>query len=217
MIHETIVVGPFQCNCHILADEATKQAIVIDPGDNAEKILAAVRGAGFDVQYLLHTHAHLDHISGTRAVAEATEGKILIHAEDLPLYENLLQQVAMLRTAMSVGFHDVAEPLKPHRLIRDGEELEFSGRNIRVVHTPGHTPGSCCFETQDGRKRLLFSGDTLFARSIGRTDLWGGDFDTEIASIKNKLLPLDPDTEVFPGHGPKTHIGEEKKKNPFLI
>lgn len=209
MIHESLVVGAFQCNCHILADEKTKEAVVVDPGDKACEILAALKSLGVTVKYLLHTHAHLDHVMGTRAVHEKTDGMILLHPADAPLYAMISKQAAMF------GFtaddpHAVDEPLK------DGQTIAFGKHTMTVLHTPGHTPGSCCFRLDAGR-RLLFSGDTLFARSIGRTDLWGGDFDAEIASIRSKILALDDDTVVYPGHGPETRVGEERKKNPFLI
>ena len=209
MIHETLVVGAFQCNCHILADEKTKEAVVIDPGDKAREILAALKTLGVNVKYLLHMHAHLDHVMGTRAVHEKTDGKILLHPADAPLYAMLSKQASMF------GF-DAEDPHAVDGPLADGQRVEFGRHALDVLHTPGHTPGSCCFRL-DGGRRLLFSGDTLFARSIGRTDLWGGDFDAEIASIRAKILTLDDDTVVYPGHGAETRVGEERRKNPFLI
>ena len=200
MIHQRLVVGAFQCNCHILADDKG-EAVVIDPGDDAEEILERVKG--LKVRYLLHTHCHLDHITGTRKVAEATGAKILIHENDKPLYENLPVQARMF------GW-DVGEPAPIDAAL--GDSIRFGRHEIQVVHTPGHTPGSCCFLFDD----RLFSGDTLFQRSIGRTDLWGGDYDQELASIRTKLFTLEADTVVHPGHGPDTRIREEKEENPFF-
>lgn len=202
MIHETIVVGSFQCNCHILADD-DGEAVIVDPGDDAEAVLELAKG--LKVRYLLHTHCHLDHITGSRAVAEATGAKIMIHEMDRPLYEMLPAQARMF------GW-DVKEPAPIDSTFQEGAIVPFGRHEIRVLHTPGHTPGSCCFHLGEE----LFSGDTLFQRSIGRTDLWGGDSDLELDSIRKKLFTLDPGTLVHPGHGPDTRIREEKAENPFL-
>lgn len=202
MIHQTVVVGAFQCNCHILADDSG-EAVIIDPGDDVEQILE--RAKNLKVKALLHTHCHLDHIGGTRRVAEATGAKILIHEEDKSLYENLEAQARMFGWTLG-------KPAKIDGYFKDGDEIRFGKHALAVLHTPGHTPGSCCLKL--GEK--LFSGDTLFKRSIGRTDLPGGDMDQELASIRSQLFTLDPKTVVFPGHGPKTRIREEREENPFL-
>ena len=211
MIQETIVVGQFMCNCTILACEETKEAIVIDPGDEPKKILDVIKQLGVNVKSIIHTHAHLDHITGTRLVKEETEAPIAIHKDDLFLYENLVSQ------ASNFGF-DTKQPLKIDKFLKDGDTIQFGKCSLRVLHTPGHTPGSVCFRTADAKseRHRVFSGDTLFAHSIGRTDLWGGDPEQILVSIKEQLLTLDDDTLVYPGHGPKTKIGEERRKNYFL-
>jgi hydroxyacylglutathione hydrolase len=204
MKHESIPVGAFQCNCHILADDSG-EAVIIDPGDDADKIIEIAKD--FKVRYLVHTHCHLDHISGTRKVADATGAKVLIHEQDRPLYENLPEQ------ARAFGW-DVGEPAPIDETFTDSDVIRFGKHELEILHTPGHTPGSCCFRVAD--QGLVFSGDTLFQRSIGRTDLWGGDYEQELESIRSKLFSLDPDTLVHPGHGPDTRIREEKEQNPFL-
>ncbi len=215
MLHESVVVGPFACNCHILADEKSKEAVVIDPGDHAEGILEVVRDLGVTVKTLLHTHCHLDHITGTRALKEATGARILIHDADRKLYEGLKDQYESTFRMFGMNLGDGHEPLEVDGTIADGDEIKLGGTTIRILHTPGHTPGSCCFNVDDGRERMLFSGDTLFQGSVGRTDLWGGDMDQEIASIRGKLFRLDDETLVYPGHGPPTRIEIEKRTNPF--
>lgn len=208
MIHESIVVGPFMCNCVILGCEETKEGIVIDPGDEPDEILHVVKRLGIDVKALLHTHAHLDHIGGSGKIKSELQSKIMLHKADLPMYENLVQQAAQF------GFE--AETPKPvDRFLRDGDTIAFGKHVMTVIHTPGHSPGSVCFKIDD-REETIFSGDTLFQRSIGRTDLWGGSHETIIASIKTRLLTLPDDVAVHPGHGPSTRIGIERKKNPFL-
>ncbi len=202
MIHERVVVGAFQCNCHILADD-DGEAVIVDPGDDAEAVLQATKG--LRVRYLLHTHCHLDHISGTREVKEATGAQIVIHEDDRPLYDKLPGQAKMF------GW-EVGEPAPIDATFADGDVFRFGRHELRVLHTPGHTPGSCSFHLGNA----LFSGDTLFRRSIGRTDLWGGNFEQEIASIRSKILGLGPEVVVHPGHGPDTRVSEEKEKNPFL-
>jgi len=204
---ETFPVGPLQCNCSILVDEAAREAVVIDPGDEPERVLEVLEAAKVRPVALLHTHAHFDHVGGTRALAEATSAPVRLHPADRPLYEALPEQAAVF------GFS--AEP--PHCLdapLSDGEVIAFGRFTLRAIHTPGHTPGSTCFELT-GDRPVLFSGDTLFRRSIGRTDLWGGDTDAILVSIREKLFRLPADLSVICGHGPGTTIGEEKRSNPF--
>lgn len=208
MLYETFPVGPFMCNCTIIGDDATKDAIIIDPGDEAERILDIVRANDLTVKYLVHTHAHMDHITGTRRLKEETGAEILLHSGDAWLYENLQTQASMF------GFN-VQDPLPVDRYLEDGETIVFGAAETSVVHTPGHSPGSVCFRLEDG-KDIVFSGDTLFAQGIGRTDLWGGSFDTLIESIQTRLLSFDEETIVHPGHGPSTTIWEEKRQNPWL-
>jgi len=205
---ETLPVGPLQCNCSILVDPESKEAVVIDPGDEGDRIVRALEAAGARPVALLHTHAHFDHVTGTREVSRATGAPIRLHASDRPLYDALREQAALF------GLH-AEVPNPPGDPLADGERIRFGPFALRAIHTPGHTPGSTCFQLE-GDSPVLFSGDTLFRRSIGRTDLWGGDTETIVASIREKLFALPADLPVVCGHGPGTTIGEEKRSNPFV-
>jgi len=205
MIHQVVAVGPLQCNCHILADKASKEAVVVDPGDDADEILRRVKG--YTVLALLHTHCHFDHMTATRKVAEATGAEILIHKSDKAYYDSLAQQYQLFRMPRKVD-----DPLPVKRFLKDGERIAFGKHTLTVLHTPGHTEGSCCFHTEG----MVLSGDTLFHRSVGRTDLPGGNAEQEADSIRTKLYTLDPETVVFPGHGDETKIEEERAENPFV-
>lgn len=203
----TIPVGPLQCNCSIVADPEKGEAVIIDPGDEPEKILRALASTKCRAVALLHTHGHFDHIGGTAGVRRSTGAAIRIHAADRPLYDALTEQAGFFGIS-------VEPPLPPDGGFTDGESIPFGRFSLSVIHTPGHTPGSTCFRL-DGESPLLFSGDTLFRRSVGRTDLWGGDTDTILASIRDKLFGLSAETRVVCGHGPDTTIGEERRSNPF--
>lgn len=204
---ETFPVGPLQCNCTILADESSGEAIVIDPGDEPERILRALAAMKVAPVAIVHTHAHFDHITGSRGVKEATKAPILLHPADRPLYDRLPEQAAFFGLSAE-------DPLPPDGPLSDGQVLRFGPHSLRAIHTPGHTPGSTCF-LLEGDRPALFSGDTLFRRSVGRTDLWGGDPDLILASIREKLFVLAADLPVICGHGPQTTIGEERRLNPF--
>jgi len=209
LIIETFPVGPLQCNCTILGDSQTGEAIVIDPGDEAPKVLKRLAAHGLKPKAILITHTHLDHVAGNHEVREKTGARVMLHEKDLPLYDNLAMQ------AQFIGLEvPVRAPVDEH--IHQGDVITFGGDgdSIEVLHTPGHTPGSCSFFLAG--QNLLFSGDTLFSGSVGRTDLWGGDFDTEVRSIRERLLPLPDRTRVIAGHGPDTTILEERRSNPFL-
>lgn len=208
MLHQTIVVGPFQCNCAILADPKTREAVVIDPGDEPLRIIEAIEKQNFTVKYLLHTHAHLDHIGGTAALHAKFKAPPCLHQADEFIYNQLPMQGRMF--GMQLGSAPAVE-----KFLEDEEILEFGEHRLQVIHTPGHSPGGVCFRKLGGEE-MLFSGDTLFQRSVGRTDLWGGDYNLMIKSIKSRLMTLEGDLPVHPGHGPSTRIGEEKKENPFL-
>ena len=205
---ETIPVGPLQCNCSIVMDEATRDAVVIDPGDEGERIARAIAAMGATPMALLHTHGHFDHISGSAELAELTGAPIRIHAADRPLYDSLPDQAAFF--GLTAG-----KPAPPGAPVLDGEVIRFGESSVRAIHTPGHTPGSTCY-LLEGASPILFSGDTLFRRSIGRTDLWGGDTKAILTSIRGKLFSLPGTTPVICGHGPGTTIEEERKKNPFV-
>ncbi|MDQ5858183.1 MAG: MBL fold metallo-hydrolase [Acidobacteriota bacterium] len=219
----TIRVGPLQCNCSIVADLEAGEAVVVDPGDEADRILLALAETKCRAIALLHTHGHFDHIGGTAGVKLATGAAIRIHDADRPLYDALPDQASFFGLS--------AQPtIPPDAGFEDGETIAVGRFQLRAIHTPGHTPGSTCFllggliAAGAGRDLtpfgdqtpLLFSGDTLFRRSIGRTDLWGGDTETILASIREKLLPLPADLRVVCGHGPDTTIGEERRENPFV-
>jgi glyoxylase-like metal-dependent hydrolase (beta-lactamase superfamily II) len=205
----TFPVGQLQCNCSIIADPVTKEAAVIDPGGDADKIVELLKEHGLTAKYLLHTHAHFDHILATRAVKEKTGAKICLHKGDEWLYNNLLMQGAFVGAL----FKDKTLPVD--HFYSDGEEIQLGNIKTTAIHTPGHTPGSTCFSVAD-KESILFAGDTLFQHSIGRTDLWGGSMDEILKSIKQKLFELDDSTEVIAGHGPNTTIWEERKYNPFV-
>ncbi|MFO1518841.1 MAG: MBL fold metallo-hydrolase [bacterium] len=210
---EVLPVGAFQCNCVILGDPQTKAAIVIDPGDQVEEILERVRHHGFQVKLILHTHTHIDHIGGTTELQKQTNGRVLLHQEDLFLYENMPMQGAYLGLPPT----KVMTPVPPDEFLKDGQAIVAGPLEGEVLHTPGHTPGSCGFYFPKLHEAgILIPGDTLFAGSIGRTDLWKGDYAQEIASIKKKYLTLPDEVVVIPGHGPETSIGIERHHNPFL-
>lgn len=207
---ESLAVGPFEANCFLLACPETREAVLIDPGNEPERILAAVRSHKVALKTLLLTHAHLDHVSAARGVKEALgDGvEIRLHPEDRELYDMLPERAAEFGLTAD-------KPLPVDRELRDGETVRFGNCELRVIHTPGHSPGSVCF-LSEGPDKLLFSGDTLFAGGIGATHFWRGDHALLIRSIRERLLTLDPDTKVACGHGPETTIGREKVSNPFL-
>ena len=209
MLREQLALGPFQCNCNILACEKTKEAVVIDPGGEAEKIIRLLDERGYKTRYLLHTHAHLDHVGATEALQQKTGGTVCLHRGDLFLYENVAMQAALF------GLPSFSVP-EVQSFLEDRDALKFGEYKVEVLHTPGHTPGSLTFLVDNGSEAELFTGDTLFMGSIGRTDLWGGDYNQILHSIKDKLMPLEDPTQVHPGHGPSTTMGKERARNPFL-
>ena len=207
MIHEILPVGMLQCNCSIFGDEHSHQAIVIDPGDNIEDVLAILEKHSLRVQAIVITHAHIDHIGGAAKLKAATGAPVLMNANDQELYDHLDVQASWLgmeppsRTAIDNS-------------ARDGDVLTLGPAEFRVLHTPGHTQGSISLWIPGENK--LIAGDTLFRDSIGRTDLPGGNPRQILRSIEDKLLRLPEETVVVPGHGPNTTIGREKERNPFL-
>jgi len=202
-----IVVGVFAENAWVIGNRRTGEAIAIDPGDQPEEILAMARDMGVTIQLIANSHAHIDHILGVRGVQAATGAKFLLHQGDLAIARNAAGTAA--------GFlgRPVDPPPDPDAYPADGDEIDVDGVKLKVIHTPGHTPGSLSFYTEG----MLFSGDTLFQGSIGRTDLPGGDYDQEMASIVDKLLTLPDDTVVLPGHMRETRIGFERQANPFVL
>lgn len=208
MIHEIISVGMLACNCSILGDEATGDAVVIDPGDDVERVQEILARHNLRTKYILATHAHIDHVGGIEKLKRATGAAVLMHEGDLPLYQNLAVQAAWLGVRPP-GVVDTDQ------FLREGDALRWGSLELEVLHTPGHSPGSLSLHLPGEHQRIL-SGDTLFQGSIGRTDLWGGSFDDILRSIQDTLLRFPDETPVFPGHGPATTIGEEREYNPFL-
>src|SRR5690349_7169524 len=199
LLRETFPAGPLGCNCTILADGDTKEAVVVDPGGDFEKIAQLVRHYDLSVRAIVHTHAHLDHILATRDVKEQFGGEICLHPDDLFLYEGIQVQAGW--------FGMQVQPTLPlDRRLAHGDTIAFGKRSALTIHTPGHTPGSVCFEVEDSgdRRTWLFSGDSLFQRSIGRTDLPGGDSELILQSIRERLYSRNLDSIVVPGHGPQT-------------
>jgi glyoxylase-like metal-dependent hydrolase (beta-lactamase superfamily II) len=207
MILETFPVGMLQCNCTILGDETTGEAMVIDPGDNIPQILARLAKHGLKLKQIVITHAHIDHIGGALKLKQQTGAPILLNQNDLPLLDMMDMQAGWL----GVPTPEVAPP---DASAEDHLVVGLEKHPATVLHTPGHTPGSICLHFAP--QNLLIAGDTLFSGSIGRTDLPGGDYKKILRSIHDRLLPLPDDTRVIPGHGPTTTIGEEKISNPFL-
>lgn len=202
---ETLVVGQLQVNCFIVACDKTREALVVDPGDEAERILQRLLAHGLQLKLIVNTHGHFDHIGGNRLLVEQTGADLLIHQADLPVLRRAREHAALY------GMSVTPSP-EPARLLAGGEILAVGELRLQVLHTPGHSPGGICL-LGDGH---LFVGDTLFAGSVGRTDLPGGDHDTLVDGIRRQLLVLPDETIVHPGHGPDTTIGREKRVNPFL-
>jgi|HubBroStandDraft_1064217.scaffolds.fasta_scaffold12124_3 hydroxyacylglutathione hydrolase len=238
LIHEIIPVGLLQCNCSILGDPATREAIVIDPGDDVERILAILRKHELKVRAIVSTHTHIDHVGGLAALHRATGAPVLIHESDLELYRHLDTQAEWLGVP-------TPETTRIQDFVKEGDAVRWGGFAARVLHTPGHTPGSISLVVDaasqiDGEGNFqqgtaqrpahshtsvpvgaratprLISGDTLFRGSIGRTDLWGGSYPQIINSIREKLIVLPDEVVVYPGHGETTTIGAERESNPFL-
>lgn len=243
LIHEILPVGLLQCNCHIVGDPQTREAIVIDPGEEVDRILAALAKHRLTVKAILSTHAHIDHVGGLKRLHDVTGAPVMMNEGDLEMYRAMDLQAQFLGVA--------PPPLaKIDMLLTEGNTIRWGNYEARVLHTPGHSPGSVSLylplsanaqqtggnrvvqpiagaerssgspnpshERGDTQTLWLFAGDTLFAGSIGRTDLWGGSYPEIIRSIRLKLLALPEDTIVFPGHGPATTLAEERESNPFL-
>ena len=205
MIIKNIVVGPLEVNCYILGCEDTKEAAIIDPGDNADEIISNIEKEGLNPKFIINTHAHFDHIGGVKVIQDHFKIDFILHEGDLFLVENASEQ------ATAFGLKPISKP-EVNKNVTNGEKVILGNKFITVIHTPGHSPGGVCYYSGNN----VFVGDTLFTGSIGRTDLPGGSYDTLINSIKENLFPLGDSTIVYPGHGPSTTIGNEKEHNPFL-
>jgi glyoxylase-like metal-dependent hydrolase (beta-lactamase superfamily II) len=205
VIIETLVVGPIQANCFILGHEETREAAVIDPGDEARRILAALGRHNLTLKTIINTHGHFDHVGGNKALQAATGAPILIHGGDAPMLAHLADSAA-------VWGMRVEDSPAPDRILEDGDEIGFGALTLKVIHTPGHSPGGISLFTPGH----LFVGDTLFAGSIGRTDFPGGDYGLLIDSVRSRLFVLGDDVRVYPGHGPATTLGRERQFNPFF-
>jgi glyoxylase-like metal-dependent hydrolase (beta-lactamase superfamily II) len=207
MIHEILPVGPLQCNCSVIGDETSREAIVIDPGDDIEDVLALVRKHHLQVKQIVITHAHIDHVGGAMKLRTATGAPILLNQNDYTLLKMLDVQAAWIGVA-------TPEKVEIDQNLGDADTVKAGSLAAQVLHTPGHTEGSVCLYFPAEKK--LFAGDTLFAGSIGRTDLPGGSYEKILHSLHQRVLALPDETVVIPGHGPVTTIGEERESNPFL-
>ena len=205
-----MVVGDLSCNCYLVGDPASRQAVVIDPGDDGGLITEAIARHGLEVVAIVATHAHFDHLLAAEAIRAATGAPFYLHLEDLELLQWLPASLQLF-----LGVFDGPPPPEVDKQLEDGDEIAVGSSRLLVVHTPGHSPGSICLLTSDGAERQLFSGDTLFAMSVGRSDLPGGDPDSLFASIRQRLFPLG-DMPVRPGHGPSTTLDRERVANPFV-
>ena len=208
MVVDTFQVGPLACNCTILGDEESGRAIVIDPGDDAEQILDRITDHNLTLVAMIATHAHIDHVSAVADLQDRSSATAAIHEKDLFLFEHLDAQADWLGVPHPSGG-------RIDRFLSDGDTVTSGGISLDVLHTPGHTPGSVTFHMESDRK-VLFTGDTLFLRGVGRTDLWGGSMSDLMDSIRKRLLCFEDDALVIPGHGPSTTIGQERRENPFL-
>jgi glyoxylase-like metal-dependent hydrolase (beta-lactamase superfamily II) len=209
MLLKTIPVGPLQCNCSILGDEASGTAIVVDPGGDAAAIAALLAEHDLTVSHVIHTHAHVDHVGGSAELHASCGGQNWLHKGDQFLLESLEMQCGMIGLP-------VPEAVVIDGWLEEGTRIALGNLHIETLHTPGHTPGSCSFVLEADGRQIVFAGDTLFAGGIGRTDLWGGDTAQIMESLQGKLMSLDDDAEVVTGHGPGTTIGHERRENPFL-
>ena len=211
MYIEHFPVAPLGCNCVIVGDPERGEAIVCDPGGEADKIVAKLEAQGMCCVAIIHTHAHFDHCAATHLVQEATNAPTMLHEGDLFLYSDLQMQL----DAFGMPLRAPKLP-EVERFLKDADSVHAGDVEAGVLHTPGHTPGSLCFVIEGGEAPVLLAGDTLFRGSIGRTDLWGGDGRAILSSIEQKLLTLPDETLVVTGHGPVTRIGDEKRINPFF-
>ena len=207
MVFESLVVGPLGVNCFILGCDKTGQGIIVDAGDDAGSIIAAAERSGLIISQVISTHGHFDHVGANRAVMEHFKARLLIHAADVPMLGRAAD------VARAYGMQGDNSP-EPEQFLTDCMEISFGSCRLTVLHTPGHTPGGCCLYLAE--EKIVITGDTLFADSIGRTDLPGGSHQQLLESIRTKLFTLPDDVTAYPGHGPETTIGHEKRHNPYF-
>ena len=200
-----LVVGPIQANCYVLGCERTKEAAVIDPGGDVDKILMTLAKDKLRCVYIINTHGHFDHTGDNKRLKEVTGAKLVIHRADAPM---ILDQ----GSSGSLWGMEVEDSPPPDLYVEERDVITFGDISLQVLYTPGHSPGGISLLSN----KMVFVGDTLFAGSIGRTDLPGGDYETLIRNVKEKIFPLGDDVVIYPGHGPKTTVGREKRSNPFF-
>jgi len=205
MIHDSVTVGKVQCNCYILGCEKTREGVIIDPGGDADLILEIVKRHNLSIRYIILTHGHFDHIEGLSDLIRSIKAPVMLHEGDVFLYDHLDAQGQMF------GF-DLAPAPPFDRTVEEGDRFSFGDYTIEVLHTPGHSPGSISLLCDSS----VYTGDTVFAGSIGRTDLTGGSHDTLVKSARLKIMSLDDATKLYPGHGESTTVGYEKRYNPFI-
>jgi glyoxylase-like metal-dependent hydrolase (beta-lactamase superfamily II) len=206
MILKMLVVGPIQANCYILGCERTREAAVIDPGDDADEILMTLAKDKLRCVYIINTHGHFDHSGANKRLKEVTGAPLVLHEADAPMVINQAASGKMW------GMKVENSPA-PDRPVKDGDIIAFGDISLKVLHTPGHSEGGISLVTD----KIVFVGDTLFAGSIGRTDFPGGDYDGLLRSVRDKIFPLGDDVVIYPGHGPETTVGREKRTNPFFV
>ena len=206
MIQKALMVGLLEVNCYILGDEETKEAVVIDPGGDEDEILEVLNYHNFKLKYIIDTHGHFDHVDANQALKDATRAEIIIHELDAAMLKR--DNEAMFFTGKRM------RPSEADILVKEGDVITFGPHKLNVLHTPGHTPGGISLVLENNP--LVYVGDTLFAGSIGRTDFPGGDYDALINGVREKLFALGDHYVVYPGHGPVTTIGHERKYNPFF-
>ena len=204
MLMKSLVVGPLQVNCFVIADEKTGESMVIDPGDEPDRIIDVIKGNGLKVKYIICTHAHFDHVGGITELKDETDAKIVIHQEERELYNSAMDQAAFWG-------YELAPLPEPDMFVKEGDKIEIGHLSFEVFHSPGHSPGGISLYGEG----VVFTGDTLFAGSVGRTDFYGGDINKLKKSFL-RLMSLPPDTKVFCGHGPASNISREKASNFFM-